>query len=43
MLRERVPALAGDRYLADELRVARDLVADGLVAGDISVLPRLPR
>ena len=43
MLRERVPALAGDRYLADELSVARDLVAGGLVAGGLSVLPRLSR
>ncbi len=43
MLRERVPALAGDRYLADELSVARDLVAGGQVAGDLSVLPRLSR
>ena len=43
MLRERVPALAGDRYLADELSVARELVTGGLVAGDLSVLPQLSR
>ena len=40
-LRSRIPALAKDRYLADELLTARNLVLDGSVVQDIPFLPRL--
>ena len=43
LLRKRVPALTGDRYLAEDLRVARDLVAQGSVVGEVAGLPRLSR
>ncbi|WP_448786447.1 histidine ammonia-lyase [Brucella intermedia] len=42
-LRDRVPTLEDDRYMADDLRNAADLVADGVLAGAVSggILPSL--
>ncbi|ELT46886.1 histidine ammonia-lyase [Brucella sp. ZJ1_1] len=42
-LRDRVPTLEDDRYMADDLRNAADLVADGVLAGAVSggILPTL--
>jgi histidine ammonia-lyase len=42
-LRGRVPTLEDDRYMADDLRNAADLVADGVLAGAVSsgILPSL--
>ena len=40
-LRQRIPALGPDRYLADDLRVAADLVWDDLLIEDRGLLPTL--
>jgi len=42
-LRGRVPTLEDDRYMADDLKNAADLVADGVLSGAISsgILPAL--
>ena len=43
VLRQRVPTLEEDRYMADDLKNAADLVADGALAGAVSsgILPAL--
>lgn len=42
-LRDRVPTLEDDRYMADDLKNAAELVADGVLAGAVSsgILPSL--